>query len=53
MSQYFLEPYRNFGRNINVNVYLANYAKKSDLKNATGIDTCNFFTRMQFSSFGS
>ena len=49
MSQYFLEPYRNFGRNINANVYLANYAKKSDLKNVTGIDTCIFFTRMKFS----
>ena len=39
MSQYFPKPYRNFGGNINVKVDLANHPTKSDLKNATGIDT--------------
>ena len=35
MSQYFPEPYKSFGRNINVKVDLSNYATKTDLKNAT------------------
>ena len=39
MSQYFPKPYKLFGRDINVKVDLSNYATKSDLKNATGIDT--------------
>ena len=39
MSQYFLKPYKPFGEDINVKVDLSNYATKSDLKNATGIDT--------------
>ena len=39
MSQYFPKPYRKFQGNINVTVDLANYATKSDIKNATGVDT--------------
>ena len=39
MSQYFPKPYEPFGGDINVKVDLFNYAAKSDLKNATGIDT--------------
>ena len=39
MSQYFAKPYEPFGGNINVKVDLSNYATKSDLINATGIDT--------------
>ena len=39
MSQYFPKPYKPFGRDINVKFDLSNYAPKSDLKNATGIDT--------------
>ena len=39
MSQYFRRPYKPFGGDINVKVDLSNYATKSDLKNATGIDT--------------
>ena len=39
MSQYFPKPYKLFGRDINVKFDLSNYAPKSDLKNATGIDT--------------
>ena len=31
MSQYFPKPYEPFGRNINVKVYLSNYATKADL----------------------
>ena len=39
MSQYFPKPYEPFGGDVNVKVDLPNYATKSDLKNATGIDT--------------
>ena len=39
MSQCFPKPYKTFGGDINVKVDLPNYATKSDLKNATGIDT--------------
>ena len=39
MSQYFPKPYEPFGGDINVKVDLSNYATKSDLKNATRIDT--------------
>ena len=39
MSQYFPKPYQPFGGDIHVKVDLSNYATKSDLKNATGIDT--------------
>ena len=41
MSQHF-PPYRSFGRNINFKVDLSNYAIKTDLKEATGIDTSSF-----------
>ena len=39
MSQYFSKPYEPFRGDINVKIYLSNYAKKADLKNAIGIDT--------------
>ena len=39
MSQYFLKPYEPFGGDINVKVYLSNYATKLHLKNAAGVDT--------------
>ena len=39
MSQYFPKPYEPFGGDIDVKVYLSNYATKTDLKSATGIDT--------------
>ena len=35
ISQYFPKPYQSFGGDINVKVYLSNYATKTDLKNAT------------------
>ena len=42
MIQYFPKPYKNFGGviSVKVKVDLSNYATKTDLKNATGIDTC-------------
>ena len=39
MSQYFPQPFRSFGGNINVIVDLSNYATKTDLKNVT----CSYF----------
>ena len=41
MSQYFSEPYEPFGGDINVKVDLSNYATKTDLKKALGIDISN------------
>ena len=42
MSQYFPKPFRCFGGNINVKVYLSNYTTKTDLKNVTYVDTSSF-----------
>ena len=42
MSQYFPEPFRNFGGNINIIVDLPNYATKTDLKNVAHVDTSSF-----------
>ena len=39
MSQYFLKPFRSFGRNINVKMDLSNYATNTDLKSITHVDT--------------
>ena len=41
MSQYFSKPHEPFGGDINVKVYLSNYATKVDLKNATKTDLKN------------
>ena len=42
MSQYVPKPFRSFGGNVNVKVYLSNYATKTDPKIVTHIDTSNF-----------
>ena len=39
MSQYFSKLHDPFVGDINVKVDLSNYARKTDLKNARGIDT--------------
>ena len=39
MSKYFPKTYEPFVGEINVQVDLSNYATKTDLRNATGIDT--------------
>ena len=36
------EWFRSFGRNINVNVDLSNYATKTDIKNILHVDTSGF-----------
>ena len=50
MSQYFPEPYRTFQRDINVKVYLSNYATKLDLKNAIEIDASKLTLRSKVAS---
>ena len=42
MSQYFPKPYELFGGDINVKVDILNYARKTDLKNVTHVDTSSF-----------
>ena len=44
MSQYFLKPYEPFGGDINVKVYLSNYATK------TGVDTSNLAAKSDLAS---
>ena len=39
------KPFRSFGRSINRKVDLSNNAKKTDLKNATHVDTSSFVLR--------
>ena len=41
ISQYFRKPYGPFGRNVKVDLDLFSYATKSDLKEATVLDTSN------------
>ena len=42
MSQYFPKRYEPFGGDINVKVDILNYARKTDLKNVTHVDTSSF-----------
>ena len=41
ISQYFRKPYGTFGKNVKVELDLFSYATKSDLKEATVLDTSN------------
>ena len=50
ISKYFPEPYRAFGRDINVKVDLSNYATKADIKNITHIDTSGFALKTNLAS---
>ena len=50
MSQYFPKPYRNFGGNIVLKVYLSNYATKADLKSARGVDTSELAAKSDLAS---
>ena len=40
--QYFPQPFRSFGRNVNVKVDLSNFATKADIKNISHVDTSSF-----------
>ena len=48
MSEYFPEPKYSEGR-VKVALDLYDYATKSDLKNATGVDTSKFAKKSWFS----
>ena len=50
MSKYFPKSFKSFGRNINVKVYLSNYATKTDLRNVTHIDTSSFALKTNLAS---
>ena len=50
MSQYFLKPYESIGGDINVKVYLSNYATKTDLKNVAHVDTSSFALKTNLAS---
>ena len=50
MSQYFPEPYEHSGGNVKVELYLSNYATKTDLKGATGIDTSTLASKTDLAS---
>ena len=50
MNQYFPKPYEPFGGDISVKVDLSNYATKTNLKNATGTDTCKLAAKSDLAS---
>ena len=50
---YFPEPYTCSKNRIKVELDLSNYAAKSDLKNATGVDTSNFANKAALASLKS
>ena len=50
LIQYFPKTYKSFGGVINVKVDLPNYATKTDLKNATGVDTSNLAAKSDLAS---
>ena len=41
-SQYFPKSYEPFSGDINLNIYLSNYATKDDIKNTAHVNTSNF-----------
>ena len=52
MSECFLEPKSLEGR-VKVELDLSNYARKSDLKKATGVDTSSFAKKTDLASLKS
>ena len=52
MSEYFAEP-KSSGESVKVELDLSNYATKTDLKNATGVDTLSFAKEIDLSNLKS
>ena len=52
MSGYFPKP-KSLGANVKVELDLSNYAAKTDLKNATGVDTSSFAKNIDLASLTS
>ena len=48
MSEYFSKP-NSLGSNVKVELDQSNYATKTDLKNAVGVDTSSFAKKNLFS----
>ena len=42
MNKYFPKPYKPFGKDINVEVDLSNYATKTDIQSISYVDTSSF-----------
>ena len=53
MSQYFPEPYKPFGGEINIKVDLSNYATKTDLKNVSYVDVSSFAIKSNLATLKS
>ena len=52
MSEYFPEP-KSLGGKVKVELDLSNYATKTDLKNATGVDRSSFAKKVDSASLKS
>ena len=52
MSKYFPKP-KSLGANVKFELDLSNYATKSDLKNATGVDTSDFAKKTDLANLTS
>ena len=52
MSEYFPKP-KYLGANAKVELDLPNYATKTDLKNATGVDTSSFAKKVDLANLKS
>ena len=52
MSEYFPEPKSSGGR-VKIELDISNYATKSDLKNATGVDTSKFAKKVDLANLKS
>ena len=50
MSQYFPKPFEPFGGDINVKIYLSNYAAKAELKSTRGNDTSRLTLKSNLSN---
>ena len=50
---YFTEPYTHSKNKITFELDLSNYATKSDLKNASGVDTSGFAKKANLTSLKS
>ena len=53
MSQYCPKPYKPFGGDINVKVYLSVYATKIDLKNVSHVDVRSFALKSNLANLKS
>ena len=48
MSSQYYSPYKSSSQNIKVELYLANYAIKDDVKNITHVDVSSFVSKWKY-----